>query len=59
MCSENGKLIYKNRGQTIVIEAWGKDGLRVRLTPDGGGHTSDWALDIPLGKKGDVTINMD
>lgn len=57
--AENGKLIYKSRGQTIVVEAWGIDGLRVRITPYGGGQTSDWALDIPLGKKGDVTINMD
>jgi alpha-D-xyloside xylohydrolase len=54
---ENGKLIYRNNGQTIVIEAWGIDGFRVRIIPEGGGQTSDWALDIPIGKKGDVKIN--
>ena len=38
---EGNKLIYKDGGQTIVIQAWGRDSLRVRVTPEGGGQTSD------------------
>ena len=53
---EGNKLIYKDAGQTIVVQAWGRDGLRVRVTPDGGGQTSDWALDIPLEKEGKIDI---
>jgi len=54
--AEGKKLIYIQRGQTIVIEAWGTDGLRVRVTPSGGKQTSDWALDIPSGKAGKIEI---
>ena len=50
-------LVYKDGGQTVVIQAWGRDSLRVRVTPDGGGQTSDWALDIPLEKKGKIEIS--
>lgn len=39
-----------------MIDAWGKDGLRVRVVPRGGGQTSDWALDIPSATKGQVEI---
>lgn len=54
--NENGQLIYSCQGQIITIDAWGKDGLRVRVIPRGGGQTSDWALDIPLGTKGQIEI---
>ncbi|MEI7902807.1 MAG: hypothetical protein WCK89_21375, partial [bacterium] len=53
---EGNKLVYKGGGETIVIQAWGRDSLRVRVTPDGGGQTSDWALDIPLEKEGKIDI---
>ena len=53
---EGNKLIYKDGGQTIVIQAWGRDSLRVRVTPEGGGQTSDWALDIPLEKPAKIEI---
>lgn len=46
--AEGHKLVYRDGGQTMVIQGWGRDGLRVRVTPDGGGQTSDWAIDIPL-----------
>lgn len=42
---EDDKLVYRDQGQTIVIEGWGNDSLRVRITPDGSKQTSDWALD--------------
>ena len=50
-------LVYKDGGQTVVIQAWDRDSLRVRVTPDGGGQTSDWALDTPLEKKGKIEIS--
>ena len=54
--AEGKKLIYSRNGQTVAIEAWGTDGLRVRVTPSGGKQTSDWALDIPSGKAGKIEI---
>ena len=43
---ENNQLIYKSERETIRIEPWGRDGLRVLIIPNGGGQTSDWALEI-------------
>jgi len=54
---ENNKFIYSLEDQTVSIEAWGKDGFRVRVVPEGGGQTSDWALDIPIGKKAKIDIS--
>ncbi|MCY2994470.1 MAG: hypothetical protein NTY19_42380 [Planctomycetota bacterium] len=56
---EGHKLVYKDAGQTITIQAWGRDSLRVRCTPDGGGQTSDWALDIPLETEGRIAISSE
>ena len=53
---DGDRLVYKDGGQTIVIQPWGRDGLRVRVTPAGGGQTSDWALDLPLPAKGQIEI---
>ena len=53
---EESKLIYSDQGQTVMVEPWGKDGLRVRVVPRGGRQTSDWALDIPSGTKGQIEI---
>jgi alpha-D-xyloside xylohydrolase len=54
---ESNKLVYRDAGQTIIIQAWERDSLRVRVTPDGGGQTSDWALDIPLETQGQIEIS--
>ena len=27
----NGKLIFENNGETLQIEAWGNNGLRIRI----------------------------
>ena len=54
---EGDKLVYKDSGQTLTIQAWGRDSLRVRVTPAGGGQTSDWALDIPLETPGRIEIS--
>jgi len=53
---EGKKLVYRDGGQTITVQAWGRDGLRVRITPAGGRQTSDWALDIPLETEGKIEI---
>lgn len=53
----NNKLIYKSDHEALVIESWGRDGLRVRITPHGGGQTSDWALDIPQEVGGTIEIS--
>ena len=55
--AEGDKLVYRDGGQTMVIQAWGRDGLRVRVTPEGGGQTSDWALDIPLEVPAQIEIS--
>ena len=54
---ESDKLVYRDAGQTIAVQAWGRDSLRVRITPDGGGQTSDWALDLPPKPQGQVEIS--
>jgi len=54
--NENGTLVYKYYSQTVKIQPWGTDGLRVRVVPDGGGQTSDWALDIPSAVEGKIEI---
>ena len=54
---DNGALVAKNNGETLRIEAWGKDGLRVRATmlPKFTDHT--WALsETPSVTKGDVKL---
>jgi alpha-D-xyloside xylohydrolase len=55
--NDNNRLVYRDGGQTMVIEGWGKDSLRVRITPSGGKQTSDWALDIPLHRDAQIKIS--
>ena len=42
---ENDTLIFERRGETVRVQAVGKNGLRVRATPCGGFQGEDWALD--------------
>jgi len=44
--NENGRLIYSYQGQTVMIDAWGKDGLRVRVVNPVGlvGEVAPWNL---------------
>jgi alpha-D-xyloside xylohydrolase len=53
---DGNRLVHATGKETIVLEGWGRDGLRVRVTPNGGGQTSDWALDIPLQVESEITI---
>jgi len=50
------KLVHKLSNETLIIEPWGRDGLRVQITPNGSGQTNDWALDIPLEAEGRIEI---
>ncbi len=52
-------LIFRDHRCVTEIRPWGRDGLRVVITPDGGKKTSDWALDIPLGREGFFTRETD
>ena len=42
--TENGVLIAQANGETLRIEPWGKDSLRVRATMLPGFSGKDWAL---------------
>src|SRR5262245_33048915 len=53
-------LVCRAPGQTIKIQPWGRDSLRVRITPGGGGQTSDWALDIaPAEHRAQINLTKD
>ena len=41
---EKGALIAKRQGETLRIEAWGQDSLRVRAWMYEPGKAHDWAL---------------
>ena len=56
---ESRELVYEGTDRTIRIQAWGRDGLRIRVTPCGGRQTSDWALDIPLETEGEIEIGSE
>lgn len=46
--SQNGRLIARNGNETIWIEGWGDNSLRVRCTREGSMDSSDWALSEPV-----------
>ena len=49
---KEGKLIYSYDGETVCIEAWGKDALRVRATKNRSFTGRDWAHTQCAGSKG-------
>lgn len=49
----NHVLTFSDAECSTEIRPWGRDGLRVTMTPYGSRKTHDWALDIPLAEKGD------
>ena len=55
-CGTCNRLVLHEDRLTLVIEGWGKDGLRVLITPNGGKQTSDWALDMPLHRDAQIKI---
>ncbi len=44
----DNKLVYKTSDETLVVEPWGRDGLRVRVTPLCETIDRPWALTEPV-----------
>ncbi len=57
--SEDAALVYCFKGQRITAIPWGRDSIRVQVTPRRGGKTSDWALDIPQETAGEINITSE
>jgi alpha-D-xyloside xylohydrolase len=56
---KDGKLIYFYDNETVCIEAWGENALRVRATKNYDFSGRDWALDGADAHKGQVEICVD
>ncbi|MCR5585535.1 MAG: family 31 glucosidase, partial [Lachnospiraceae bacterium] len=55
--NDNGALVFKTKGETVRIEAWGENALRVRATMFPKFTDRAWALtEKPTVTKGDVKI---
>jgi alpha-D-xyloside xylohydrolase len=54
---EKGKLFYVNGGETVQVEAWGENSLRVRSTKTSKISQEDWALLSP--KPCEATIKIE
>lgn len=53
---ENGTILYKRRYETLRIEAWGENALRVRATENHRFTEENWALTEPVSEVGKVWI---
>ncbi len=58
-CQENGKLIWHNNGETLQLEAWGANSLRVRAVAMGEILDTDFALLPAEGPAAQVEIAED
>ena len=56
---KEGKLIYLYDGETVCIEAWGENALRVRATKNQSFTGRGWALEAKDAHAGDVEIFED
>lgn len=54
----NGALVFYHKGETVRIEAWGEDSLRVRSTMNRSFTNREWALTESV-KKCDTTVSID
>ena len=54
-----GALIFTKGNETLKIEAWGKDSLRVRSTLEPEFTKNDWGLSEPVKAKGSPVIKID
>lgn len=48
--NDNGALVCRHLGETVRIESWGKDALRVRASPSPAFTENHWALTEPTAK---------
>ncbi|MDE7186658.1 MAG: DUF4968 domain-containing protein, partial [Lachnospiraceae bacterium] len=56
---KEGSLYYEYDNETVRIDAWGQDAVRVRATKNHGFSSHDWALDGSDRKDGNVAIHED
>ncbi len=54
----NGALVFYHKGETVRIEAWGEDSLRVRSTMNRSFTDREWALTESV-EKCDTTVSID
>ncbi|MCQ2445752.1 MAG: glycoside hydrolase family 31 protein [Clostridia bacterium] len=57
--AEGNRLVFHFDAETMWIEPWGKDSLRVRSTKMAEMPLKDWALLEPIGTKAEIAINED
>ena len=53
----DNRLVYKSDRETLVIEPWGRDGLRVRVTPLPEIIDRPWALTEPVDTQATIEIS--
>lgn len=56
---KEGSLYYAFDNETVRIDAWGKDAVRVRATRNHGFTAHDWALDAADRGQGQITLHED
>ncbi len=56
---KEGSLYYAFDNETVRIDAWGKDAVRVRATRNHGFTAHDWALDAADKGQGRITLHED
>ncbi len=56
---KEGSLYYAFDNETVRIDAWGKDAVRVRATRNHGFTAHDWALDAADRGQGRITLHED
>nr|MCR5831844.1 family 31 glucosidase [Lachnospiraceae bacterium] len=52
--AKGNRLIYQYDSETLWIESWGEDAVRVRATKNAGMPDDDWALSVPQDPTGTV-----
>lgn len=56
---KEGSLYYEFDNETVRIDAWGKNAVRVRATKNHGFTAHDWALNASDREEGKITVHDD
>ncbi len=56
--SQDGRLVWRGGGETLVVEPWGRDSVRVRARVMGDVEDTDWALLPPSHDARDVAVEV-
>ena len=54
---ENGKIVYRYDAETVWIESWGSNALRVRATKNAHMPEENWALTEPVDSVGEAWLS--